>query len=189
MRPVSRPAPCVRHITIRKSERNPFDVNHLCPLMTHSPFSRLAVVLIACGSEPGASGSVIDYCDWQVPLGRRFRALKLWWVVRSYGAEGLRRHVREHVRLSQEFTWLVAADPRFELCAPPALNLTCFRHVQGNEVSERLLNELNATGKVFLSHTRLAGLYAIRCCIGGTWTAQRHVKMLWDLIDQLAPAP
>ena len=140
-------------------------------------------------NDASASGSVVDYCDWQVPLGRRFRALKLWWVLRSYGAEGLRKHVREHVRLSQEFTWLVAADPRLELCAPPALNLTCFRHVQGNEVSERLLTELNATGKVFLSHTRLAGLYAIRCCIGGTWTTQRHVKMLWDLIDELAPAP
>ena len=77
-------------------------------------------------NDPSESGLVIDYRDWQVPLGRRFRALKLWFVLRSYGAEGLRRHVREHVRLSQRFAGLVAEDPRFELCAPPALNLVCF---------------------------------------------------------------
>jgi aromatic-L-amino-acid decarboxylase len=135
------------------------------------------------------SGFVIDYRDWQVPLGRRFRALKLWFVLRCYGAEGLRRHVREHVRLAQRFTGLVAADDRFELCSPPALNLTCFRHVGGDEVSERLLEALNATGKVFLSHTRLHDRYTIRCCVGGTWTEERHVEMLWQLIDELAPAP
>jgi aromatic-L-amino-acid decarboxylase len=140
-------------------------------------------------NEASDSGSVIDYRDWQVPLGRRFRALKLWFVLRSYGAEGLRRHVREHVRLSKQLAGRIAADARFELCAPPVLNLTCFRHVGGDEVSERLLTELNATGRVFLSHTRLAGRYVIRCCIGGTWTAERHVEMLWQLIDELAPGP
>ncbi len=140
-------------------------------------------------NEASDSGAVIDYRDWQVPLGRRFRALKLWFVLRSYGAEGLRRHVREDVRLSEQFAGRIAADARFELCAPPALNLTCFRHVGGDEVSERLLAELNATGRVFLSHTRLAGRYVIRCCIGGTWTAERHVEMLWQLIDELAPSP
>jgi aromatic-L-amino-acid decarboxylase len=140
-------------------------------------------------NDASESGAVIDYRDWQVPLGRRFRALKLWFVLRSYGAEGLRRHVREHVRLSRLFTELVVADPRFELCAPAALNLTCFRHVGGDEVSEKLLAELNATGRVFLSHTRLGGHYAIRCCIGGTWTTQQHVEMLWRLIDELAPQP
>jgi glutamate/tyrosine decarboxylase-like PLP-dependent enzyme len=97
--------------------------------------------------------------------------------------------VREHVRLSEQLAGRIAADARFELCAPPALNLTCFRHVGGDEVSERLLTELNATGRVFLSHTRLTGRYVIRCCIGGTWTAERHVEMLWRLIDELAPSP
>jgi len=140
-------------------------------------------------TRESAAGSVIDYRDWQIPLGRRFRALKLWFVLRSYGAEGLREHVREHVRLSESFASWVAADPRFELCAPPALNLTCFRHVDGDEASERLLAELNASGRVLLSHARLAGRYAIRCCIGGTWTSERHVQLLWDLIDDLAPAP
>jgi len=140
-------------------------------------------------NDASESGSVIDYRDWQVPLGRRFRALKLWFVLRSYGAEGLRRHVRGHVRLSKMFTDLVAQDHRFELCSPQQLNLTCFRHVGGDDVSERLLRDLNDTGRVFLSHTRLAGHYVIRCCIGGTWTEQRHVEMLWRLIDELAPAP
>ena len=139
-------------------------------------------------NDASESGAVVDYRDWQVPLGRRFRALKLWFVLRSYGAEGLRRHVREHVRLARWFAGRVTADPRFELCSPAALNLTCFRHVAGDDVSERLLSDLNATGRVFLSHTKLAGRYVIRCCIGGTWTAQRHVEMLWQLIDELAPA-
>ncbi len=140
-------------------------------------------------NQSSESGAVIDYRDWQVPLGRRFRALKAWFVLRSYGSEKLRSHIREHVRLSQWFAGLVDADPRFELCAPPALNLTCFRHVGGDDVSEKLLADLNATGDVFLSHTRLAGRYVIRCCIGGAWTAQHHVEMLWRLIDELAPAP
>jgi aromatic-L-amino-acid decarboxylase len=140
-------------------------------------------------NDASESGSVIDYRDWQVPLGRRFRALKLWFVLRSYGAEGLRSHVREHVRTSQLFTSHIHADPRFELCAPPALNLTCFRHVGGDEVSEWLLTALNSTGKVFLSHTKLHDRYTIRCCVGGTWTEERHVEMLWRLIDELAPTP
>jgi aromatic-L-amino-acid decarboxylase len=140
-------------------------------------------------NDASESGAVIDYRDWQVPLGRRFRALKLWFVLRSYGGEGLRRHVREHVRLSRRFAGLVVADPRFELCAPPALNLTCFRHVGGDDATAQLLADLNATGRVFLSHTRLADRYTLRCCIGGTWTAERHVEMLWRLIDELAPAP
>ncbi len=138
-------------------------------------------------NDASDSGSVIDYRDWQVPLGRRFRALKLWFVLRSYGAEGLRRHVREHVRLSEQFATLVATDGRFALSAPPRLNLTCFRHLAGDEVSSALLTDLNASGRVFLSHTRLGGHYVIRCCIGGTWTKERHVQMLWQLIDELAP--
>lgn len=138
-------------------------------------------------NEASEKGGVIDYRDWQIPLGRRFRALKLWFVIRSYGAEGLRRHVRAHVRSSGRFAELVQTDPRLELCAPPVLNLTCFRHLGGDVVSERLLSDLNATGRVFLSHTRLGGLYSLRCCVGGTWTTDDHVEQLWKLIDELAP--
>jgi len=133
------------------------------------------------------AGTVVDYRDWQVPLGRRFRALKLWFVLRAYGAEGLRRHLRHHVELAHRLRARLDADERFELCAPPALSLLCFAHVSGNAVTERLLSELNATRRVLLSHTVLDGRYTIRCAIGGTWTEERHVDALWALIDELAP--
>jgi aromatic-L-amino-acid decarboxylase len=133
------------------------------------------------------AGTVVDYRDWQVPLGRRFRALKLWFVLRAYGAEGLRRHLRHHVALADLLRARLEADERFEFCAPPALSLLCFAHVAGNAATEHLLDELNATRRVLLSHTVLDGRYTIRCAIGGTWTERRHVDELWALIDELAP--
>jgi aromatic-L-amino-acid/L-tryptophan decarboxylase len=133
------------------------------------------------------SGSVVDYRDWQVPLGRRFRALKLWFVLRAYGAEGLRRHVRNHIALTARLAERIEADERFSFCAPPALNLLCFAHVAGNDVTEQLMRDLNDTKRVLLSHTVLAGRYAIRCSIGGAWTEERHVDELWKLVDALAP--
>ncbi|HEX6569088.1 MAG TPA: pyridoxal-dependent decarboxylase [Acidimicrobiales bacterium] len=132
------------------------------------------------------SGAVIDYRDWQVPLGRRFRALKLWFVLRWYGAEGLRHHVREHVRLAGELAARVAADPRLELAAPAHLNLVCFRHVDGDDATAALHEALNATGRVYLTHTRLADRYVIRASIGAWTTEQRHVDALWGLVDGLA---
>jgi aromatic-L-amino-acid/L-tryptophan decarboxylase len=134
-----------------------------------------------------ASGTVVDYRDWQVPLGRRFRALKLWFVLRAYGAEGLRRHLRNHIALTNRFAERVEADERFSFCAPPALNLVCFAHVAGNNVTEQLMRDLNDTKRVLLSHTVLAGRYAIRCSVGGAWTEERHVDELWKLVDALAP--
>jgi aromatic-L-amino-acid decarboxylase len=136
------------------------------------------------------TGAVIDYRDWHVPLGRRFRALKLWFVLRWYGLEGLRHHVREHVRLAGELAGRVAADPRLELLAPARLNLVCFRHAAGDAATEELHRALNATGRVYLTHTRLGGRYAIRASIGAWTTEQRHVDALWRLIDELAsPGP
>jgi aromatic-L-amino-acid/L-tryptophan decarboxylase len=130
-----------------------------------------------------AGGGVIDYRDWQVPLGRRFRALKLWWVLRWYGAEGLRHHVREHVRLAADLAAKVEADARLELAAPPRLGLVCLRHRDGDEATEALHQALNATGRVYLSHTRLAGRYVLRVSIGAWTTEARHVDTLWELID------
>jgi aromatic-L-amino-acid/L-tryptophan decarboxylase len=132
------------------------------------------------------SGAVVDYRDWQVPLGRRFRALKLWFVLRWYGAEGLRHHVREHVRLAQELAGRVEADDRLELAAPAHLNLVCFRHAGGDEATEALHRALNATRRVYLTHTRLGDRYVIRASIGAWTTEQRHVDALWALIDGLA---
>jgi len=132
------------------------------------------------------SGAVIDYRDWQIPLGRRFRALKLWFVIRSYGAEGLRRHVRHQTALAQDLAARIAAHPRLELSAPHPLDLVCFHHVDGDEASEALLTRLNATGRVFLTHTRLDGRFVLRVAVGTQATEARHVDALWALIDELA---
>ena len=137
-------------------------------------------------NQASESGRVIDYRDWHVPLGRRFRSLKLWFVLRWYGVEGLRHHVREHVRLAGQLADRVAADPRLELVAPLNLNLVCFRHAAGDEETEALHRALNATGRVYLTHTRLAGRYVLRASIGAWTTEQRHVDSLWRLIDELA---
>ena len=129
------------------------------------------------------AGAVFDYRDWHVQLGRRFRALKLWFVIRHYGVEGLQHHVREHVRLAQQFAGWVAADPRFELAAPVSLNLVCFRLRDGGDAANRaLLERLNASGKLYLTHTVLDGRYTLRLCVGQTHTEERHVTAAWEEI-------
>ena len=132
------------------------------------------------------SGAVIDYRDWQVPLGRRFRALKLWFVVRHYGVEGLRYHVRRHVELAQRFRSWVAADERFEVAAPAPLNLVCFRHRGGDDLSRELLDRLNRSGELYLTHTVLNGRYTLRLCVGQTRTEERHVVDAWRRIQETA---
>ena len=133
------------------------------------------------------SGAVFDYRDWQLPLGRRFRALKLWFVIRHYGAEGLRHHVREHVRLARWLADQVQADDRFELVAPADLNLVCFRHRGGDAASQHLLETLNRSGQLYLTHTRLAGHYTLRFCVGQASTEARHVEQAWARIQAQAP--
>jgi aromatic-L-amino-acid decarboxylase len=137
-------------------------------------------------NAPTASGAVIDYRDWQVPLGRRFRALKLWFVIRHYGAEGLRRHVREHVRLAQDFAGRVAADADWELAAPAPLNLVCFRHRGGDARSEAILERVNASGRLFLTHTKLDGRYCLRLSVGGWQTREEHVRGAWAALQAAA---
>jgi aromatic-L-amino-acid/L-tryptophan decarboxylase len=132
------------------------------------------------------SGAVIDYRDWQVPLGRRFRALKLWATIRHYGAEGLRHHVREHVKLAQEFADRVRADERFELAAPAPLNLVCFRHRGGDAVNQHILDRVNGSGRLFLTHTKLHGRLVLRMSIGATRTERRHVERAWEAIQEAA---
>jgi aromatic-L-amino-acid decarboxylase len=137
-------------------------------------------------NDATASGKVIDYRDWQVPLGRRFRALKLWFVLRWYGAEGLAFHVREHVALAQDLARRIEADERFVLAAPAPLNLVCFRHVEGDDASARLLERLNASGRAYVTHTRLDDRLVLRLSIGSLSTERRHTEALWTLIDELA---
>lgn len=132
------------------------------------------------------SGAVFDYRDWHVPLGRRFRALKLWFVIRHYGVEGLRHHVRRHVELAQLFkSWIEKSD-RFELAAPTPLNLVCFRHVGGDEINRRLLERLNSSGRLYLTHTTLGGRVTLRMAIGQSRTEERHVAAAWQAIEETA---
>lgn len=137
------------------------------------------------------SGRVIDYRDWQIPLGRRFRALKLWFVIRHYGVQGLQAYIREHVRLAEGFEGLVRADQRFEIVAPRPLNLVCFRlkgeGTESDTVNRRLMERLNNSGKLFLTHTALpqgpwknAGRLVLRMAIGAVQTQESHVREAWE---------
>jgi aromatic-L-amino-acid decarboxylase len=132
------------------------------------------------------SGAVIDYRDWQIPLGRRFRALKLWFVIRHYGVDGLRYHVRRHVELAQEFARWVDEHDRFELATPAPLNLVCFRHVASDAFNQRLLEQVNRSGNLYMTHTKLNGVYTLRFCIGQTSTEARHVQTAWQRILRVA---
>ncbi|MGC2247817.1 MAG: pyridoxal-dependent decarboxylase [Terriglobales bacterium] len=130
------------------------------------------------------SGAVIDYRDWHIQLGRRFRSLKLWFVIRHYGVEGLQYHIREHVRLAQQFVTWVRGDARFELAAPATLNLVCFRLKSGDADNQRLMDRLNASGDLYLTHTKLDGRFTLRMCIGQTNTQAHHVERAWERIQQ-----
>ncbi|MGA9812877.1 MAG: pyridoxal-dependent decarboxylase, partial [Terriglobales bacterium] len=130
------------------------------------------------------TGAVIDYRDWQIPLGRRFRALKLWFVIRHYGVEGLQHHIRQHVEWAQRFADWVRNDGRFELAAPAPLNLVCFRHRGGDEINQSLMDHLNRSGDLYLTHTRLNGRLTLRLCVGQTNTTERHVEKAWKRIQE-----
>jgi aromatic-L-amino-acid decarboxylase len=132
------------------------------------------------------SGAVIDYRDWHIQLGRRFRSLKLWFVIRHYGIEGLQHHIREHVRLAQQLVEWVRTDSRFELAAPAKLNLVCFRLRSGDEANQTLMDRLNASGDLYLTHTKLDGKFTLRLCVGQTNTEARHVEQAWQRIQQEA---
>jgi len=134
------------------------------------------------------SGAVIDYRDWHIQLGRRFRSLKLWFVIRHYGVEGLQHHIREHVKLAQQFAEWVHKDDRFELAAPAPLNLVCFRHKAGDAANQTIMDRLNRSGDLFLTHTKLHGKLTLRLCVGQTHTQARHVEKAWKRIQEEANA-
>jgi len=128
------------------------------------------------------SGDVIDYRDWHIPMGRRFRALKLWFVLRSYGAEGIRHHVREHVRLARLLESRIEADERLEMVAPTLFALVSFRHRSGNDATMALAEAINASGHSYVTASQIDDASFIRVSIGQTSTAERHVEQLWKLI-------
>jgi aromatic-L-amino-acid decarboxylase len=139
-------------------------------------------------NQAAGPGAVFEYRNWHVPLGRRFRALKLWFVIQHYGIEGLQFLVRRHVEIAQRFLQWVRNDSRFELMAPAPLNLICFRLKASDELNEELLRRLNRSGRLYVSHTRLNGKYTIRFCVAQTNTELPHVQRAWDAICNEADA-
>jgi aromatic-L-amino-acid decarboxylase len=157
-------------------------------------------------------GGVSNFRDWGIQLGRRFRALKLWFVIRVYGVEGIRARVRRHLELAQRLRGWIETDGDFELMAPTPLNLVCFRwrpetagvpvpestsaghpglvaaeaSLQLDLLNERLLRTLNDSGQVYLTHTRLGGAYVLRMCVGQTETTEDDVAAAWSIIRETA---
>ncbi|XP_006299006.2 tyrosine decarboxylase 1 [Capsella rubella] len=136
---------------------------------------------------------VVDYKDWQIPLGRRFRSLKLWMVLRLYGTENLKSYIRNHIKLAKDFEQLVSQDPNFEIVTPRIFSLVCFRLVptnndekKCNEQNRKLLDAVNSSGKLFISHTALSGKIVLRCAIGAPLTEEKHVKEAWKVIQDEA---
>src|SRR5690349_18714190 len=133
------------------------------------------------------AGAVVDFRDWQVPLGRRFRALKLWFVLRWYGAEGLRAHIRSHVAWAQELAAWADADDRFDVVTPHPLSLVCLRPRWGQGVDAdvatmTLLERLDDGGEVFLTHTTVGGRPVLRVAIGAPATTHADVERVWALL-------
>ncbi|XP_021898231.1 tyrosine decarboxylase 1-like [Carica papaya] len=138
------------------------------------------------------SNQVIDYKDWQIALSRRFRALKLWIVIRRHGLSGLTSHIHKDIKMAELFESLVAKDKRFEIVVPRKFALVCFRfkpekeNQDLSELNSKLLNAVNSSGCAFMTHAVLEGVYTIRCAIGTTLTEEHHVVNLWKLIQEKA---
>lgn len=150
------------------------------------------------------SKQVVDYKDWQMALSRRFRAMKLWLVLKSYGAINLKNYLRSHVKMATLFEGLVSTDRRFEVGVPRVFSMVCFRvspsaaiiisddeiNVENriNEVNRRLLEGINASGHAFMTHAVVGGMYVIRCAIGVILTEEKHIAMAWKLVQEHADA-
>nr|BAF64843.1 aromatic L-amino acid decarboxylase [Rosa x damascena]BAL72830.1 aromatic L-amino acid decarboxylase [Rosa hybrid cultivar] len=148
------------------------------------------------------SKQVVDYKDWQIALSRRFRALKLWLVLRSYGVANLRNFIRIHVNMAKTFEGLVRMDKRFEILVPRNFSLVCFRISPSalissneddeigmvNEVNCKLLEAINASGKAYMTHAVVGGLYVLRCAVGATLSEEKHIVEAWKVVQDHAKA-
>ena len=134
----------------------------------------------------GEGSREVNMMDYGVALGRRFRALKLWFILRYYGREGLMRMLRQHVAWAQELAALVDAHPRFERCAPARFSVVNFRYRGADEQNRALLEKVNASGEFFLSNTTLRGRYVLHLAIGNIGTTRDHVMRAWELIQKCA---
>jgi len=137
---------------------------------------------------------VNNYRDWGIQLGRRFRALKLWFVIRSYGVEGLKEMIRRHIALAQELAGEIERTDDFELLAPIPVNLICFRYAPSGvsdekkmaSLNQQLMERINDSGKLYLTHTRLNGVFSLRLCLGQTQLNKADVERAWEIIRTAA---
>ena len=141
-------------------------------------------------------GIVNDYRDWGIPLGRRFRALKLWSVIRSYGTEGLRKKIREHISFAARLKEMIMKEPDFEILAPVVINVVCFRYCpegrdekELNSLNEKLNHQINDSGRIYLSHTMINGKYSLRMVTGQTNVTFLHVEKAWEIIKENSRRP
>ncbi|GAB4549981.1 MAG: aspartate aminotransferase family protein [Phycisphaerales bacterium] len=175
-------------------------VNFDCSALWLSPGARrdligtMSITPEYLRTSASESGAVIDYRDWHVPLGRRFRALKLWMVLRHYGLSGLRAYIRKHLEWARAFASWVEHDARYELAFPVESGLICLSHVGGDEVTQCVLERVNATGRFFLTHCRApagrsdTNRYLIRVALANERTTKGHTEDLWRTLQSLADA-
>ena len=159
-----------------------FDCNVVWVADREPLISTLSIVPPYLRNEASESGAVIDYRDWHVPLGRRFRALKLWWVIRHYGVSGIRHHIAEHIRLAADFAQRVDDEPALQRVAPVHLALVCFAHREGNDATNALAAVINADPSVYVTPSQVGDQRYIRVAIGQTHTSAQDVDRLWDVI-------
>jgi len=166
----------------------PFDLSVL--YCRHMDVIRAAFALTPEYLKTIEAAPVRNLMDTGIQLGRRFRALKLWMVMRHFGADGLRARLAEHMRLAQLFASWVDASADFELVAPVPFSVVCFRASPASPIAdadilnERILDSVNASGEIFISHTRLNGRYALRLAIGNLHTTETHVRRAWELLRE-----
>jgi aromatic-L-amino-acid decarboxylase len=164
-----------------------FDCNVLWVADREPLISTLSILPPYLRNVASESGAVIDYRDWHVPLGRRFRALKLWWVLRHYGARGIRHHIGDHLRHAAEFAQRVDDEPSLQRIAPVQFALVCFAHRDGNEATDRLAAAINADPGLYVTSSQVDDRRFIRVAIGQTWTTAEHVDRLWAVINRALP--
>jgi aromatic-L-amino-acid decarboxylase len=163
-------------------------VNFDCDLLYVADRSALidALSILPAYLQTAQAGRVIDYRDWQVPLGRRFRALKLWFAMRCEGPAPYQAMIRDHVAWAQEVAAWARADDRFDVVAPHPLNLVCVALRAGDEATDQLAAAANATGQALFTRSVVDGRSVVRFCIGGRTTQRHHVEEGWRLLSSLA---
>ncbi|CAD6225888.1 unnamed protein product [Miscanthus lutarioriparius] len=178
--------PEYRHYLNGVEEADSFNMNAHKWFLTNFDCSLLWV-------KASEENSVFDFKDWQIPLGRCFRSLKLWMVLRLYGVDNLQSHIRKHIELAKHFEQLVISDSRFEVVTPRTFSLVCLRLVplasdqdNGRKLNYDLMDAANSSGKIFISHTILSGKFVLRFAVGAPLTEEQHINAAWKILQDLA---